>query len=200
MPELRNPAFARGVTLVELVIVIMLLGILGVVGSSMIADSFKVTQRVDSNNASEAAARYAMERIAHELREMKYEGTSSGYSSLADYTGMAAPVSVTVSDISFCRNIASVATTVSFRKEGSDLKIGYSNGCPSPRTTALSAPANVLLSGVSAFTLSFYDATRTPVNPVSSIRTSTAFVAIDLTVNNDGQALAQRVWVALRNQ
>ena len=61
-----------GFTLVELVISIVLLGILATVGSSMLSDSFRTTRLVNDSNASKALARYVVERLAREIREIKY--------------------------------------------------------------------------------------------------------------------------------
>jgi prepilin-type N-terminal cleavage/methylation domain-containing protein len=62
---------SSGFTLLELVISIMLLGLLAAVGSSMIADTFVTTQSVNAENASEGVARYAMERLEREFREVQ---------------------------------------------------------------------------------------------------------------------------------
>ena len=62
----------RGFTLVELVIGIVLIGILSVVSTSMIADSFTTTRIVDASQVSAAQARYALERIAREIHETLY--------------------------------------------------------------------------------------------------------------------------------
>ena len=53
-----------GFTLVELIIAIVLLGILGAVGSTMILDSFTTTQLSNASTASAGQARYALERLA----------------------------------------------------------------------------------------------------------------------------------------
>lgn len=175
----RNPRRAQGVTLVELLIVIMLLGILGVVGSSMISDSFKVSHQVSGNNAAEAAGRYALERIARELREVSYDATTSSYSSLRAADGSAF-IANAVSDLSFCRNIGGTPTTVSLRwdRASSNLYMDYAN-CPTPLATPpLPLPGKVLISQVTGFQLGFYTASRTPA-AVAAIQSATVFVAIE---------------------
>src|SRR5450759_1188287 len=76
----------NGFTLVEIIISIVLLGILAAVGSSMISDTFKTTKMVDANQANRAQIRYAVERLAREIREVKYvsngkniDGTQTTY-------------------------------------------------------------------------------------------------------------------------
>lgn len=64
----------RGFTLIELVLVVVLLGILGATGVSMLYDPFATAQIVNATNTDAAKARYAMERVARELREVKSIG------------------------------------------------------------------------------------------------------------------------------
>jgi prepilin-type N-terminal cleavage/methylation domain-containing protein len=79
---------ARGFTLLELVITIVLLGTLAAVGSSMLSDSFSTTRRVNDSNASKAEARYVLERLAREIREIKY--TDGGNYCVAQIGGASA--------------------------------------------------------------------------------------------------------------
>lgn len=72
MPRVLSPHAQRGFTLVELVIAMVLIGALGAVGSSMLSDSFITTQRVNDSNGTKAQTRYVLERLAREIREVKY--------------------------------------------------------------------------------------------------------------------------------
>jgi prepilin-type N-terminal cleavage/methylation domain-containing protein len=67
----------QGFTLMELVISVVLLGILSVVGANMIAGSFFTTRVISNEHLANAMARYAMERMAREIREISYD-TSTG--------------------------------------------------------------------------------------------------------------------------
>ena len=60
--------FIGGFTLIELVLVIVLLGIVLVAGSSVIGDSFKVSRTLTANAAQDMDVRIALDRIARELR------------------------------------------------------------------------------------------------------------------------------------
>lgn len=68
-----------GFSLVELVITIVVLGLLAAVGTGMIADSFSTTYMVNASQSSQAQARYAMERLVREIREVKYNSSTSQY-------------------------------------------------------------------------------------------------------------------------
>lgn len=61
----------RGVTLIEMVMVIVLLSILSVVGGTMISDSFMAGKTVSDNLTASAHAQYAMTRMADEIREAR---------------------------------------------------------------------------------------------------------------------------------
>ena len=62
----------RGFTLMEIIISVVLLGILGVVGTTMISSSFYTTRVMSTGHLAYSAARYALERMAREIREVQY--------------------------------------------------------------------------------------------------------------------------------
>jgi prepilin-type N-terminal cleavage/methylation domain-containing protein len=152
----------RGFTLIELVIVVVLLGILGATGVSMLYDPFSTARIVNATNTDAAKARYALERVARELREVKNVGGS------------------------FCFTTqTSTATTVSyaFWKSGSD--IPCANGSSSvtidwnSTTKILQLNANPLANNVEIFSLTYDDTSKsiqidlTVADPESS-KTSTS--------------------------
>ena len=67
---------ARGFTLIELVVVIVLFGILAVMGTNMVNDTMNVAWYTTQNQSSASQGRYAMERMTREFREMSF--SSSG--------------------------------------------------------------------------------------------------------------------------
>ena len=165
---------SRGFTLVELVIGIVLIGILSVVSTSMIADSFTTTRIVDASQVSAAQARYAIERIAREIRETQYQ---------TFYPSTYVINTFTATQLVFTK---SNNVTVTINKSGSNLTLGYS----SPATTSL------LTNQVGSFALAYYDIFGAQTNNVSAIR----FVQVSLTVTDpSGQGIAQRTRIALRN-
>ena len=165
--------FNRGFTLVELVITIVLIGILSVVASTMISDSFKTTRMVNNNQGSGGQARYAIERIAREIRETKY---------LSDKTY--AILSTSATQLVFTK---SNDVTVTINSSGSDLTLDYS----SPATTSK------LSNQVSSFGLVYYNISNT----ITSIKSEIRFIEINLTLRDptSGQIIEQRTRVALRN-
>jgi len=64
----------RGFTLIEIVIVLVLLGILGVVGGKMISGSVYTNQVISNENRAYASARYALERMSRHIREIQNTG------------------------------------------------------------------------------------------------------------------------------
>ena len=184
-----------GFTLIELIFSIALLGILGAVGSSMIVDSFNTTRMVDADNASTGQARYAVERLAREIREVKFVVTG-GVGNYCINTPATNPTSNlvfyktsgTFSNTTCATN--AISTTINL--SATNLTLGYSS--PAVTTT--------LSSNVSSFTLAYYDLAGNllalPVD-TSAIR----FVVITLTMadpnGGSNSGISQRTRVALRN-
>jgi prepilin-type N-terminal cleavage/methylation domain-containing protein len=201
---MRGHAFLRGsptsrhsggFTLIELIFSIALLGILGAVGSSMIVDTFTTTRRVDADNASTGQARYAVERLAREIREVKFVVTGG----VGNYC-INAPATNPTNNLVFYKTsgtfsnttCATSAITTTINLSGTNLTLGYSS--PAVTTT--------LSSNVSSFTLAYYDLAGNllalPVD-TSAIR----FVVITLTMadpnGGSNSGISQRTRVALRN-
>jgi prepilin-type N-terminal cleavage/methylation domain-containing protein len=168
----------RGFTLVELIITVVVLGILAAVGSSMFSDTFMTARMVNSSQASADQARYAMERLAREIREVKYSGNAYAISSA---------MSPGATTMAFTRTISGSDVTVTVNRSGTNLTLTYS----SPATTS------TLASDVTAFTLDFLQLDNTATTLASAVR----FVVITVTVTDatSGQAIQQQTRVALRN-
>ncbi len=165
---------SSGFTLIELIISIVLIGMLAAVGSSMIADSFTTTRMVNADTASGGKARYAMERLAREIREAHTIST------------------MTPSQLVFV-NGTTPANTINISYSDTNLTLQYSS--PAALSTLAS---NVTANPNNVPLLTYYtiDGT-TPTTSTSDIR----FVVINLTVKDptSGQSTAQRTRVALRN-
>lgn len=175
-----------GFTLVELVISIVLIGILASVGSSMIVDSFTTTRMVNAENASEGLARYALERLAREIREVKFVGSGA--------TGNYSISTLTASKLVFTRTVsgADVTVTIDNLTAPTLLTLGYS----------LPAVTSNLSKNVSSFTLAYYDVLGNSTTDTSNSPGGIRFVVIALTVTADptsGPSISQRTRVALRN-
>ena len=105
-----------GFTLIELIIVIVLLGILAAVGSNMLSDSFTTTRMVNDGYARQAEARYVIERLAREIREVKY--LSSGSYCITTMTS---------SQLEYQKPNVGSADQTNCSTESSTVTIGYSD-------------------------------------------------------------------------
>lgn len=63
---------ASGFTLIEMVMVIVLMGILAAVGAPMIANGMRIANTANTDLATVSQLRYATERIAREIREVRF--------------------------------------------------------------------------------------------------------------------------------
>src|SRR6516162_3334885 len=75
----RSRSTQCGFTLVELVISAGLLGFLAVTATFFWVNGFDIVQRVNNDTMAVAGGRAALERLARELREVKYDTAASAY-------------------------------------------------------------------------------------------------------------------------
>lgn len=71
---------SHGFSLIEVIIAMLLIGILGVVGSNLISASVFSNQVISNEHQAYARARYALERMSREIREMQYNDASTSMS------------------------------------------------------------------------------------------------------------------------
>ncbi len=177
----------RGFTVMELVITVVIMGILAVVGTSMISDTFTTARVVNAGQSSANDARYAVERVARELREVSFVNDATGYN-------ITTALSPSTTSLSFVRSINDAPVTVTISRSGPDLTLGYS----SP------AAVSTLATQVSNFSLDFLKLDETSGTAATSATTSAAdvrFIVVSLTLTDatSGQAVTERTRVALRN-
>lgn len=165
-----------GFTLVELIMVVVLLGILAAVGSSMISDSFKSTRNLNDSNTVEADARYGLERLTREIRETKFD---AGY-----VISVADSITLQFSKID--------GTTVRIRYDATGKKLQLDYAGSSSRT---------LVGNVSSFALNYYDIHNTELTTLADIQSALAFVRISLAVTDPmrSTAFTQTARIALRS-
>lgn len=176
-----KPRHVDGFTLIELIMVIVLLGILAAVGSNMLSDSFTSTAIVNSGNALEAEARYAMDRLVREIRQVQYVSASNNYN-------ITTPTANPATDMVFVKNDGT--TTVTISNNLGQVQLGYAS------------PAPTLVSQVSTFSLTFRDAAGAKISTLSNIPGQTAFIDVVLNVQDakSGQVINQSMRVALRSR
>jgi prepilin-type N-terminal cleavage/methylation domain-containing protein len=175
----------RGTTLIELLIVIVLIGILGVYASTVFSSTYTTARMVDSSKSSADQLRYAMERLSREIREIKFVDTGTGYS-------ISSALAASATNLVFVRTISGTDVTVTINKSGSNLTLGYS----SPAVTSNIAQQ------VTGFTMDFYtiNSTTGAVSATTS-KSNLRFVVLTLTATDalSGQAITERTRVTLRN-
>ncbi len=169
----------RGFTLIELVIVIVLIGLLAAVGTTMISDSFETTYMLNSSASSSAKTRNALERVERELREVKPLGTGFEITTLTDST------------ISFTR-LDNTHVTIDFNSADKTLRLCDTSACASPITLA---------DQVTGFVMTYSGIDPDGSSSSSATSANLKFVEISMTVTDakSGQVLAQTTRVALRN-
>lgn len=171
-----------GFTLIELIMVMVLLGILAVVGSNMLSDSFMSTAMVNSGNAVQSEARYAMDRLVREMREVQFIKASKKYN-------ITEPTANPATGMVFVKNDGTTVTISLNTVNGVGLvNLGYTG-------------AAVLVNQVTVFSLTFLDLTGTSISTLSNIPAQVAFIDVVLNVQDgkSGQMINQSMRVALRS-
>lgn len=165
----------NGFTLMEITISVVLLGILGVVGTTMMSGSFYTTRVISTEHLAYSEARYAMERMAREIREMQYDTATSSLSLST----------MTAAQLSFVKTSMTGTSNVSFQYTAPTLSMSYP-----PAASA------VLARDISAFSFTYLDENRVVTAQPNNVR----FVRIALTTSPAGaQALSLVTQVNLRN-
>ena len=177
MQTIYAPHSARGFTLIEMVISIVLLGILSMLSAHMISDSIMSSKRVHAENAGTASGRYAMERLSRELREVRFDDTTGAFliSSMGSPTHMV-----------FVREVLGVDTTVTLDVTDQTLTLSHIAGSSSA----------ILAESVTQFSLAYLDASLAETSSNAQIR----YVRVSMTVSPpDGPSTVFNTLVALRN-
>jgi prepilin-type N-terminal cleavage/methylation domain-containing protein len=175
-----------GFTLVELIISIALIGMVAAVGTSILKDTLTATTIVNANAGSAGRARYALERLAREIREVKYDGGQYCINTMN-----AARLVYYKTSGTYNSNCAANAVTVTINSSGASLTLGYS----SP------AVVSTLSNDVDANGLRFVYY-RSDGTTVANNAADVQIIQITLTVRDPAtgvQSTAQRTRVALRN-
>lgn len=177
----------QGFTLIEIVISLVLLGILGVAGSKMISGSVFTNQFISNEQVTYSGARYALERMSREIREMQYDTINSKMAIANPTTDM------TPSRLSFTKTGLSSTSTVTLTFSNTvpgTISLAYNNETAEDLVQNL---ANV--TGVFAY---LTDTGATATTP-AALR----YVRIDLSVKPDmakNQVLTLSNLIYLRNR
>ncbi|MFN2309952.1 MAG: prepilin-type N-terminal cleavage/methylation domain-containing protein [Gammaproteobacteria bacterium] len=173
---------ARGFTLIEMILSIMILGLLATAAAMAIHHGTRAALESQTRIDTLSKLRVATERLTREIRLMRRD-----------------PATPTDFDI-----LSRSATDLSFRRldpNGSSVRTVTINGAAPPVVTlGYDSPAGtpVLTDQLSAFAITYWQADGTTV---SADNTDLAFVEINLTLTDShGNAFAQRSRVGLRNR
>jgi prepilin-type N-terminal cleavage/methylation domain-containing protein len=165
----------RGFTLMELVISILVLGILGATAAYGIQNGVLAFQATEDALDSLGKLRYATERLARELREVRRDPLDSSRHDIT--TPLAA------NGIAFVKQDG---TAVSVAVSGTTLTLEYDNP----------AGAQVLTDRLGGFSLGYFDADG---NATAS-DTELAFIELEIVLSDSSGSLPQRTHVALRSR
>ena len=163
----------RGFTLLELVIVIVLLGFIAAVGSQMIGDTMRTSFVWSHNTSTESQGRYAVERMARELREMAF--AAGGYD-ISSWSSTA---------ITFNKEDG---TAVTISSSGTTLTLVYNPGATATLTDQLSS---------GTFALTYLDLLGGTVSDKEDVRA--VQIAMTLANPTTGKTESFRNRVFLRN-
>lgn len=183
----------RGFTLVEVIIAAGLLGLLAVTASYFWVDSFTLVRTVNDDSAAIADGRALLERLAREIREVKYDSTTGAYCVPTTATTLVNPAT----QFSFKKTTGTFNTacgtndyTVTVTLAAPNVNLAYSGAsAPIVATSAMTGFA-------SALQVRHLDSAFATTTAASALR----FVELTLTVQPSGvQATQTRMVVALRN-
>lgn len=173
---------ARGFTLIEMILAIMILGLLAAAAAMAISHGTRASLEAQTRVDTLSKLRVATERLTREIRLMRRD-----------------PALPTDFDI-----VSRSAAALSFRRldpDGSTVRtVSIDGATPGVVTLGYDSPAGtpVLTDQVGAFTLTYYQADGTTLSATDA---DLAFVEISLTLNDaNGNAFAQRTRVGLRNR
>jgi prepilin-type N-terminal cleavage/methylation domain-containing protein len=165
----------RGLTLIEMVMVIVVLGIIAGLTAPIFSQGLTASKLTAENLQTLETLCYVTERLGREIRQVNHNGAGYDVSSM------------TATNFAFSKTDTAV-TNVTINFSGGNLTLTYS----SPPVSG------TLADNVTAFSFTYYDASGT----VTASTADLAFVAVDFTLQNPvtGASYAQRTRVALRDQ
>ncbi len=168
----------EGVTLTELILVIVILGILAAFVGPVLYNAMRAYDRAQVSSATHGELRYAMERMSREIREIRRNSTNA---ILLDVAPM------TQSTLGFFRNDG---TQVLISRTSSFVNMSY---VPPGGSTL----TGLLLDQVNGFSLAYFQPNATAVAASTS---SLAFIQVSVSlVDSVGGTFAARQRIDLRD-
>ncbi len=182
----------RGFTLMELVLAISLLAIMAVVGSDMIVNAFKASSSVQSSSARVSDVRYALDRMAADLREVErsFVTKQMGLTPAAS-TAANPPV---FDSLEFVRQENGVQFAMV-------LSLDANNQLVLSRSDGAQTLSSTLLSKVEGLRFRFYEPNGTEITTLADVPVLSASMTVEFTVQQSeaGPAKTHLLRVYLRN-
>jgi prepilin-type N-terminal cleavage/methylation domain-containing protein len=188
----------QGFTLVEMIIAAGLIGFLAVTATFFWVDSFGLVRTVNTDSAAIADGRATLERLAREIREVKYNPSSGAYC-VSTMSATQMVFNKTSGDlVAACSGASPTAANndiaVTIQSISTNLNLTYAGDLVPPLIPPGSRP---LTSYVSSFAMRYLDASYAVTASAGTLR----FVELSLTLQPPGvQATQTRTVVALRNE
>ena len=172
----------EGFTLAELVMVIVILGILGAFVGPVVYNALRSYESVQSSTNTNAKIRYAMERIAREMRDIRRQVTDSATLDVP---------SMTASSMAFFKTDG---TRVVLNGVGNVVNLAYSV-VANPAYSTITA---LLIDQVQAgsFSLAYLEQGGTTIAGTAS---SIAFVQVSMTIAESAILIPARLRIDVRN-
>lgn len=206
----RSRHFCGGFTLVEMIVSAGLVGFLAITATWFWVDGFSLARSINAENAALAEGRLALERLARELRELKFNSSTSSYCiDTSTTTGQLSATRIvfnrddsTKSPIDTKCGFSSpdassndLAVTISLA--GSNLNLGYAGGSPEVTRALATNVSSLVLRFLAADAVTALATSPLPVTFTSDVR----HVEITLTLRpSGGRDTALKTLVALRNE
>ena len=181
-PRARAPR-QQGFTLVEMIIAAALIGLLAKTATFFWVDSFTLVRTVNADSAAIADGRASLERLAREIREVKYNNATGAY----------CVSTLSATQMVFTKTSGSYDPTCGTN----DFAVTVQSSTPNLNLTYAGAAAAPLTTYASSFGIRYLDVSYAVTTSTSALR----FVELTLTVQPTGvQATPTRTVVALRNK
>jgi MSHA biogenesis protein MshO len=178
---------AGGATLIEVIVVIIISGILVVFIAPILTTAVDSYDRTSRNIEVLTKMRYAMERIAREIRSIRRDPLNVDTYDVV--TG-----SMTATKFEFCRPDGT-RVTIDNTTLSTEIALGYTAGFTST-CTASAATTRTLTDSVTLFSLTY----RTITGAVAAGKTDVAYVDIALSITGTGtSAYSSSMRVDMRN-
>lgn len=165
---------AEGWSLMELILVILILGIIAAFVGPMLLNAMRAYDATQASSGTAAKMRYAMERMAREVRDMRRNASDSAF---LDVSAMTA------------------ATLTFFKTDGKQVTIAGGGATLTLRYVDSTNVVATLTDQVAAFNLAYYEPSGVSVAAAAN---SLAFVELSLTLTEGSSNYVNRLRVDVK--